>query len=51
MKTTTLGRSGLEVGEDSHAAADLTLTEADLVEIEKIMAAAAPVDGPSPERV
>jgi aryl-alcohol dehydrogenase-like predicted oxidoreductase len=37
--------------EDSLAAADLTLTDADLAEIEKIMASATPVDGPSPERV
>jgi aryl-alcohol dehydrogenase-like predicted oxidoreductase len=37
--------------EDSLAAADLTLSDTDLAEIEKIMAAATPVDGPSPERV
>jgi aryl-alcohol dehydrogenase-like predicted oxidoreductase len=37
--------------EDSLAAADLTLTDADLAEIAKIMAPATPVDGPSPERV
>jgi aryl-alcohol dehydrogenase-like predicted oxidoreductase len=37
--------------EDSLAAADITLSGADLAEIEKIMAAATPVDGPSPEGV
>ena len=37
--------------EDSLAAADLTLSDTELAEIERIMAAATPVDGPSPERV
>ena len=37
--------------EDSLAAADRTSSDTDLAEIEKIMAAATPVDGPSPERV
>jgi aryl-alcohol dehydrogenase-like predicted oxidoreductase len=37
--------------EDSLAAADITLTHADLAAIDKIMAIATPVDGPSPERV
>jgi aryl-alcohol dehydrogenase-like predicted oxidoreductase len=37
--------------EDSIAAADLTLSDTDLAEIERIMATATPVDGPSPERV
>jgi aryl-alcohol dehydrogenase-like predicted oxidoreductase len=37
--------------EESLAAADLSLSNADLVEIDKIMAAATPVDGPSPERM
>jgi aryl-alcohol dehydrogenase-like predicted oxidoreductase len=37
--------------EDSLAAADLTLSTADLAEIDTIMASATPVDGPSPERV
>jgi aryl-alcohol dehydrogenase-like predicted oxidoreductase len=37
--------------EDSIAAADISLSNADLAEIEKIMAAATPVAGPSPESV
>ena len=37
--------------EDSLAAADITLSDADLAEIDRIMAAATPVDGPSPEAV
>ena len=37
--------------EDSLAAADLTLSEADLAEIDTIMATAAPATGPSPESV
>lgn len=37
--------------EDSLAAADITLSDTDLAEIEKIMASAQPVDGPSPEHV
>jgi aryl-alcohol dehydrogenase-like predicted oxidoreductase len=37
--------------QDSLAAADLSLSRSDLVEIDRIMAAAAPVTGPSPENV
>ena len=37
--------------EDSLAAADLSLSDSDLAEIDTIMAAAAPVSGPSPESV
>jgi aryl-alcohol dehydrogenase-like predicted oxidoreductase len=37
--------------EDSIAAVDISLSNADLAEIEKIMAAATPVAGPSPESV
>jgi aryl-alcohol dehydrogenase-like predicted oxidoreductase len=37
--------------EDSLAAADLSLSRSDLVEIDRIMAAAATVTGPSPENV
>jgi aryl-alcohol dehydrogenase-like predicted oxidoreductase len=37
--------------QDSVAAADLSLSRSDLVEIDRIMAAAAPVTGPSPENV
>jgi aryl-alcohol dehydrogenase-like predicted oxidoreductase len=37
--------------QDSLAAADLSLSEGDLAEIDTIMAAAAPVSGPSPESV
>ncbi|MUL85321.1 MULTISPECIES: aldo/keto reductase [unclassified Mycolicibacterium] len=37
--------------EDSLAASEVTLTQADLAEIDKIMASAAPVAGPSPESV
>ena len=59
MKTTTLGRSGLEVsriafdtwqlGGDSLRAVDISLTQWDLDEIENIMDDATPVAGPSPE--
>ena len=35
--------------EDSLAAADVSLSDADLDEIDKIMSSAAPVAGPSPE--
>ena len=37
--------------EDSLAAADISLSNADLAEIDKIMAAATQVAGPSPESV
>ena len=37
--------------QDSLAAADLSLSSSDLAEIDTIMAAAAPVGGPSPESV
>jgi aryl-alcohol dehydrogenase-like predicted oxidoreductase len=37
--------------EDSLAAADITLSTADLAEIDRIMVATTPVDGPSPEHV
>lgn len=37
--------------QDSLAAADLSLSRSDLVEIDRIMAAAAPVTGPCPENV
>ena len=59
MKTTTLGRSGLEVsriafgtwqfGGDSLRAVDISLTDSDLDEIETIMDEATPAAGPSPE--
>jgi aryl-alcohol dehydrogenase-like predicted oxidoreductase len=57
----TLSRPGVDVAivgtrrahhvEDSLAAADFSLGEADLKEIDSIMAAATPVAGPSPESV
>jgi aryl-alcohol dehydrogenase-like predicted oxidoreductase len=37
--------------EDSIAAVDISLSSADLAEIDKIMATATPVAGPSPESV
>lgn len=46
-----VGARGTGHIEDSLAAADVTLSDADLADIEKIMASATPVDGPSPERV
>ena len=59
MKTTTLGRSGLEVsriafgtwqlGGNRLRAVDISLTDSDLDEIETIMDDATPVAGPSPE--
>ena len=65
MKTTTLGRSGLQVSriafgtwqlggewgrfDEDVAVAEVSLRDSDLDEIDKIMADATPVAGPSPE--
>ena len=46
-----VGARHIDHVDDSLAAADIWLSDADLVEIEQIMAAATPVAGPSPESV
>ncbi|MFE7802696.1 hypothetical protein [Nocardia sp. NPDC057440] len=51
MHVAIVGARGADHVRDSVGAADVALSADDLDEIDKIMAGATPVAGPSPERV